>query len=72
MTAPTAAPEPAASGSGPSVLIVEDDLGIATQLVRGLTRGGYQVEHVTTGGEALAREQPTWSCSTSSCRTATA
>jgi DNA-binding response OmpR family regulator len=36
------------------VLVVEDDVGIATQLVRGLTRGGYQVEHVTTGGEALA------------------
>jgi DNA-binding response OmpR family regulator len=36
------------------VLVVEDDFGIATQLVRGLTRGGYRVEHVTTGGEALA------------------
>ena len=31
---------------GPSVLVVEDDPGIATQLVRGLTRGGYQVDHV--------------------------
>src|SRR6266851_9581429 len=39
MTAPTTAPEPAASGSGPEVLVVEDDEGIATQLVRGLTRG---------------------------------
>jgi DNA-binding response OmpR family regulator len=29
-------------------------MGIATQLVRGLTRGGYRVEHVTTGGAALA------------------
>src|SRR5580692_3575547 len=38
-----------------SVLIVEDDAGIATQLVRGLTRGGYLVEHVETGGAALAR-----------------
>lgn len=47
-----------ATGSGPSVLVVEDDQGIATQLVRGLTRGGYQVEHVMTGAEALAREQP--------------
>jgi DNA-binding response OmpR family regulator len=36
------------------VLVVEDDLGIATQLVRGLTRGGYQVDHVTTAGAALA------------------
>jgi len=55
MTAPSAAREPVVSGSGPRVLVVEDDVGIATQLVRGLTRGGYQVEHVTTGGEALAR-----------------
>ncbi len=40
------------------MLVVEDDQGIATQLVRGLTRGGYRVEHVTTGTEALAKEQP--------------
>jgi DNA-binding response OmpR family regulator len=58
MTAPTAASQAAASGSGPSVLVVEDDLGIATQLVRGLTRGGYQVEHVMTGGEALGHAIP--------------
>jgi len=37
-----------------SVLIVEDDASIAAQLVRGLTRGGYQVEHVMTGHDALA------------------
>jgi DNA-binding response OmpR family regulator len=37
-----------------SVLVVEDDNSIATQLVRGLTRGGYQVDHVETGGAALA------------------
>src|SRR5260370_31065028 len=58
MPAPTTAPEPAASGSGPEVLVVEDDEGIATQLVRGLTRGGYCVEHVTTGAEALAHSVP--------------
>jgi DNA-binding response OmpR family regulator len=46
-----------ADGSGTSVLLVEDDQGIATQLVRGLSRGGYQVEHVMTGSEALARNQ---------------
>ena len=40
--------------SAPSVLVVEDDAGIATRLVRGLTRGGYRVDHVMTGGEALA------------------
>jgi DNA-binding response OmpR family regulator len=38
-----------------SVLVVEDDDSIATQLVRGLTRGGYLVDHVVTGGAALAR-----------------
>jgi DNA-binding response OmpR family regulator len=47
---------PAAAGEGgTSVLVVEDDQSIATQLVRGLTRGGYLVDHVATGGEALAR-----------------
>jgi DNA-binding response OmpR family regulator len=28
---------------------------MAKQLVRGLTRGGYQVDHVGTGGAAIAR-----------------
>jgi DNA-binding response OmpR family regulator len=47
---------PAVTGeSGTSVLVVEDDASIATQLVRGLTRGGYQVDHVETGAAALAR-----------------
>jgi DNA-binding response OmpR family regulator len=41
-----------------SVLIVEDDVGIAAQLVRALTRGGYQVEHVATGRDALGRGRP--------------
>jgi len=45
----------AASQDGTSVLVVEDDDSIATQLVRGLTRGGYQVDHVDTGGAAIAR-----------------
>jgi len=44
--------------AGPSVLVVEDDPGIATQLVRGLSRGGYRVDHVLTGGEALAWGEP--------------
>ena len=43
---------------GTSALVVEDDAGIATQLVRGLSRGGYQVDHVMAGGEALARRDP--------------
>jgi DNA-binding response OmpR family regulator len=45
-------------GGGTSVLVVEDDRGIATQLVRALTRGGYQVEHVMTGAEALRHRAP--------------
>ena len=40
------------------MLVVEDDPGIATQLVRGLSRSGYTVEHVTTGREALDRADP--------------
>src|SRR5580700_9587796 len=47
----------AAAGNA-SVLIVEDDLGIAAQLVRALSRGGYQVDHVVTGHEALDRPDP--------------
>jgi DNA-binding response OmpR family regulator len=43
---------------GARVLVVEDDRGIATQLVRGLSRNGYAVEHVTTGGDALSRADP--------------
>ncbi|MBV9093235.1 MAG: response regulator transcription factor [Streptosporangiaceae bacterium] len=35
------------------VLVVEDDPGIATQLVRGLTRAGYETGSVTTGAAAL-------------------
>ncbi len=41
-----------------SVLVVEDDPGIATQLVRGLARGGYAADHVVTGRDALAWGQP--------------
>jgi DNA-binding response OmpR family regulator len=58
MTAPAAPSLPVATGPGPQVLIVEDDVGIATQLVRGLVRGGYQVDHVTTGQEALTHALP--------------
>ena len=47
--------EPAA---GPSVLVVEDDPGIASQLVRALSRGGYEVSHVSTGAQALSRPDP--------------
>jgi DNA-binding response OmpR family regulator len=37
------------------VLVVEDDPGIATQLVRGLERAGYHAASVTMGAEALRR-----------------
>jgi len=37
------------------LLIVEDEVRIAGFLVKGLTAGGYDVEHVETGGEALRR-----------------
>jgi len=48
-----------APGAGsPSVLLVEDDQGIATPLVRGLLRGGYRVDHVLTGREALSWGEP--------------
>ena len=38
-----------------SVLVVEDDPGIATQLVRGLERAGYTANSVAMGAEALRR-----------------
>jgi len=38
-----------------SVLVVEDDPGIATQLVRGLERAGYTADTVAMGAEALRR-----------------
>jgi DNA-binding response OmpR family regulator len=53
--------QPAGSGAeagSTRVLVVEDDLGIATQLVRALTRSGYQVGHVVTGDEALRWGDP--------------
>src|SRR5258707_12884000 len=40
------------------VLVVEDDPGIATQLVRGLSRAGYETGSVTTGKAALAWPVP--------------
>ncbi|HET6949797.1 MAG TPA: response regulator transcription factor [Acidimicrobiales bacterium] len=38
----------------PRLLVVEDDDTIAAPLVEGLARGGFEVEHVRTGAEALA------------------
>jgi DNA-binding response OmpR family regulator len=63
MTAPSDMAGPAAGAGSTvpgstSVLVVEDDPGIAAQLVRALVRGGYQVDHVVTGSEALRRGDP--------------
>ena len=44
--------------TGTSVLVVEDDASIAAQLVKGLTRGGYRVDHVMTGQGALQWGEP--------------
>jgi DNA-binding response OmpR family regulator len=40
------------------VLVVEDDPGIATQLVRGLDRAGYTAESVALGADALRLPVP--------------
>ena len=45
------------NGSG-RVLVVEDDPGIATQLVRGLIRAGYEARSVATGEAALQQPVP--------------
>jgi len=47
-----------AAAAATNVLVVEDDWGIASQLVRGLSRGGYDVSHVTTGEDALSHAAP--------------
>src|SRR3954464_14908077 len=41
-----------------NVLLVEDDVSIAEPLAAGLRREGFEVEHVATGGEALAASTP--------------
>jgi len=42
-------------GDGPvSVLVVEDDVAITTQLVRGLRLAGYETSSVATGRDALS------------------
>jgi DNA-binding response OmpR family regulator len=58
MTAISDPASPREPAAGPSVLVVEDDPGIASQLVRALSRGGYQVSHVSTGAQALSHPDP--------------
>jgi len=45
-----------AAPTGQSVLVVEDDPGIAGSLVRGLERAGYHARSVGTGSQALTAE----------------
>jgi two-component system, OmpR family, response regulator RegX3 len=45
---------PLSRGRRVRVLVVEDDPAIAGALVRGLTRAGYEVQHVSTAAETLA------------------
>ena len=57
MTVPVAA-RPSTDPATIKGLVVEDDPGVAAQLVRVLTLGGYAVDHVATGGAALNRGHP--------------
>jgi DNA-binding response OmpR family regulator len=57
MTAPAGTASAGAAPGTTSVLVVEDDPGVAAQLVRALTRGGYLVDHVATGAGVLRRER---------------
>jgi DNA-binding response OmpR family regulator len=54
MTLPVSARLSADPGSA-RVLVVEDDPGVASQLIRALIRGGYAVDRVATGRAALNR-----------------
>ncbi len=59
MGTPSVDKPPRAAEEGPArVLVVEDDAGIATQLVRGLTRAGYEAASVDTGAAALRPPLP--------------
>src|ERR1700760_977633 len=57
MTVP-AGTRPGTNPGTTKVLVVEDDPGVAAQLVRALTRGGYAVDQVATAGAALNRGHP--------------
>ncbi len=59
MGTPSVEKPPRAAEEGPArVLVVEDDAGIATQLVRGLSRAGYEAASVDTGAAALRPPLP--------------
>jgi DNA-binding response OmpR family regulator len=57
MTLPASARSNGDSGTA-KVLVVEDDPGVAAQLVRALTRGGYATDRVATGSAALNHGRP--------------
>jgi DNA-binding response OmpR family regulator len=52
--APASAPERTGQAPTASVLVVEDDPGIAEPLMRGLERAGYAVRAAVTGSQALS------------------
>ena len=57
------------------VLVVDDEPQILRALRINLKARGYEVDVAGDGEEALrlaAQQPPTWSCSTSGCRTSTA
>ncbi len=47
-------PVPSEGGNGLTLLLVEDDESLGSQLERGLARAGYQVRRVTSGEAALS------------------
>ena len=57
MTVPVSV-RPGADPGATKVLVVEDDPGVAAQLVRALTRSGYAADQVSTGAAALHRGHP--------------
>ena len=56
MPAASTLPAAASSVTRQSILVVEDDPGIAAPLVRGLERAGYLAHAVGTGSQALSAE----------------
>ena len=56
VTATAGSTAPSTTVATRSILVVEDDPGIAAPLVRGLERAGYATHVVTTGSQALSAE----------------
>ena len=68
MTAPAGTATSGAAPGSTSVLVVEDDPGVAAQLVRALTRGGYRRRsRHDRRRRTPPRAHRTWSCLTLAC-----